>query len=153
MKINKKISLCSLYLDTIKRHEAEIQGLLHSAQTNRGYFHAWFQSLQLPSTQSESPLAPKSHVSFKVYSQLWIKFFIFSTVSIATGYQLDDRRGRSSSYSRVKNFLFSTSSRPVLGPTQPPFQWVLAALSPGVKRPLEQLENICSISFNVAQKS
>jgi hypothetical protein len=24
----------------------------------------WFQFLQLPSTQSESPLAPKSHVSF-----------------------------------------------------------------------------------------
>jgi hypothetical protein len=35
-----------------------------------GYFLAWFQSLQLPSTQSESPLAPKSHVSFKVCTQL-----------------------------------------------------------------------------------
>jgi hypothetical protein len=31
---------------------------------------------------------------------------------------------------RVQNFLFSSSSRPALGPTQPPIQWVL-----GVKRP------------------
>jgi hypothetical protein len=35
---------------------------------------------------------------------------------------------------RVKNFFFSTSSRPVLVPTQPPIQWVLGTLSPGVKR-------------------
>jgi hypothetical protein len=40
---------------------------------------------------------------------------------------------RSSSPVRVKNFLFSTSSRPALGPTQPPIQWVPWALSPGVK--------------------
>jgi hypothetical protein len=31
-------------------------------------------------------------------------------------------------------FLFSTTSRPVLGPTQPPIQCVPGALSPGVKR-------------------
>jgi hypothetical protein len=43
-------------------------------------------------------------------------------------------RGQTSSPSRVKNFLLSTSSRPVLGPTQPPIQWVLGALSSGVKR-------------------
>jgi hypothetical protein len=53
-----------------------------------------------------------------------------SVVSIVTGYRLDDWGGRSSSPSRVKNFLFSISSRPALGPTQPPIQWV-----PGVKRP------------------
>jgi hypothetical protein len=32
-------------------------------------------------------------------------------------------------------FLYSTASRPVLGPTQPPIQWVPVALSPEVKRP------------------
>jgi hypothetical protein len=37
--------------------------------------------------------------------------------------------------SRVKNSLVSTSSRTVLGPIQHPIQWVLGALSPGVKRP------------------
>jgi hypothetical protein len=54
--------------------EAEIQGL-HPAQAKLGYFLAWFQSLQLPSTQSQSPLAlislaTKAHVSFKVRTQL-----------------------------------------------------------------------------------
>jgi hypothetical protein len=33
----------------------------------------------------------------------------------------------------VKNFLFSTSSRPAVGPIQPPIQWVPGALSLGVK--------------------
>jgi hypothetical protein len=32
-------------------------------------------------------------------------------------------------------FLFTTVSRTALGPTQPPIQWVPAALSLGVKRP------------------
>jgi hypothetical protein len=43
-------------------------------------------------------------------------------------------RGRSSSAGRGKTFVLSTS-RPDLGPTQPPIQWVPGALSPGVKRP------------------
>jgi hypothetical protein len=41
---------------------------------------------------------------------------------------------RSSSPGRVKNFLFSTLSRPALGCTKSPIQWVLGALSAGVKR-------------------
>jgi hypothetical protein len=41
--------------------------------------------------------------------------------------------GQSSCPDRVKNFLFSTPSRPALVPTQP-VQWVPGALSPGVKR-------------------
>jgi hypothetical protein len=40
---------------------------------------------------------------------------------------------RGSSPVRVKNFLFSTASRPALGSTQPPIQWVLGPLSPEVK--------------------
>jgi hypothetical protein len=42
--------------------------------------------------------------------------------------------GRSSSPTRVKNFLFSTTSRLAVGPTEPPIQLVLEGLSPGVKR-------------------
>jgi hypothetical protein len=42
-----------------------------------------------------------------------------SSVGIATGYGLDER-DRSSSPGRFKNFHVSTSSRPVLGFTQPP---------------------------------
>jgi hypothetical protein len=41
-------------------------------------------------------------------------------------------RGRSSSPFRVKNYLFTTSSRPALGPIQPPIQWVPGAAFPGV---------------------
>jgi hypothetical protein len=37
--------------------------------------------------------------------------------------QAGQLKGRSSSPGRVKNFLFSTSSRLVLGPTQPLIQW------------------------------
>jgi hypothetical protein len=39
-------------------------------------------------------------------------------------------RSRSSSPGRAEHFLFSTSSRPVLGPTQPPIQWILGASFP-----------------------
>jgi hypothetical protein len=53
-----------------------------------------------------------------------------NAVGIANGYGLDDRG--------VKNFLFSTSSRPASGPTRHPIQWVLRALSPGVKQPVRE---------------
>jgi hypothetical protein len=42
-------------------------------------------------------------------------------------------RGQRSCPGRVKNFLFSTSSRSALGSTQPPIQCIPGALSPGVK--------------------
>jgi hypothetical protein len=58
-----------------------------------------------------------------------------SVVCIANGYRREDRGSWSSSPCRVKNFLFSMYSRPALGPNQPCIQWVLGALSLGVKRP------------------
>jgi hypothetical protein len=56
-----------------------------------------------------------------------------SVVGIAIGYELDDLRVgvRVSVESRI----FSTSSRPALGSTQPPIQWVPGTLSPRVKQP------------------
>jgi hypothetical protein len=45
------------------------------------------------------------------------------------------QRGRSSSPGRVKNFLFSTSSRPAVVSTQPPTKCVPEALSSELKRP------------------
>jgi hypothetical protein len=36
---------------------------------------------------------------------------------------------------RGRIFLFSTASRPALGHTQPPMQWVSREISPGVKQP------------------
>jgi hypothetical protein len=47
-----------------------MQGLLHPAESNLGYFLVWFQSLQLPSTQSGSSLASKSQLSFEARTQL-----------------------------------------------------------------------------------
>jgi hypothetical protein len=48
------------------------------------------------------------------------------------GLRAERPRGRSSSPGRVKNFLFSTSSRLALGPTEPPVERVRSALSPGL---------------------
>jgi hypothetical protein len=55
-----------------------------------------------------------------------------SSVSIATGYGMDDREGGSLGPGRVRNVIYSTLSRPVLGPTLPPIQWVPGTLSTGV---------------------
>jgi hypothetical protein len=49
----------------------------------------------------------------------------------------------------AKDFLFSTESRPVLGPTQSPIQWVLEAVSPRVKRPRREAGAIPPTSAEV----
>jgi hypothetical protein len=72
-----------------------------------------------------------------------------SSVGIATGYGLDDQEGRSSSPVRVKNFLFSTSSRPALRSTQPPIHRVPEALFPGVKRPGREADHSLPASAEV----
>jgi hypothetical protein len=56
-------------------------------------------------------------------------------VGIATGYGLDDERVGVRIPVGGKNFYFSMSSIPALGPTQPFIQWVLGNFSPVVKRP------------------
>jgi hypothetical protein len=49
--------------------------------------------------------------------------------------------GMSSILARMKNFHFSMSSRPALGCTQLPIQWVPWALSSGVKRPVREADH------------
>jgi hypothetical protein len=48
----------------------------------------------------------------------------YYTCRYSDGLPAERPRGRSLSPGKGKDFLFSTSSRPVLGPTQPPIQWV-----------------------------
>jgi hypothetical protein len=48
-------------------------------------------------------------------------------------YGLDDR---AIEVRQEQIFLLALASRPALGPTQPPIQWVPGVLSPGVKRGL-----------------
>jgi hypothetical protein len=52
--------------------------------------------------------------------------------SIALGYGLDDRRFESRQGLGI--FLFTTASRPALGPTEPPIQLVAGVLSLWVKQ-------------------
>jgi hypothetical protein len=61
-----------------------------------------------------------------------------SSVGITLSYGLDDRGFESRQGLGI--FLFTTASRPALGPTQPPIQWVPGALSLGVKRPGRQAD-------------
>jgi hypothetical protein len=58
-------------------------------------------------------------------------------------------RGESSSPGSIKNFLFSMSSRPALGPTQPPVQWIPGAVSSGVKQPGREADHSPATSARV----
>jgi hypothetical protein len=89
------------------------------------------------------------HGPYAEYKFIYLCMYIESrdrSVSIATGYGLGDR---DSSPGRVKDFLFSTSSKPVMGPTQPPIKWVPGALSLGVKRPGREANHSPPISAEV----
>jgi hypothetical protein len=78
-------------------------------------------------------------VNAKVIPQLGYDGELGQLSQYSNWLQAGQPRSQSSSPGRVKNFLF-TSSRPVLGPTQPPIQWVLGGLSLAVKQP----EGACS---------
>jgi hypothetical protein len=72
-----------------------------------------------------------------------------SSVGIPTGYELDDREVGVRVPGSVKNFLFSTSSRPALGSAQPPTNGYWGALYPGVKRPGREADHSPQTSAEV----
>jgi hypothetical protein len=57
-----------------------------------------------------------------------------SSGSIVSDYGLDDRAIGVRSPAGAEIFPLASVSRPALGPTQPPVQWLPGVLSPGVKR-------------------
>jgi hypothetical protein len=48
-----------------------------------------------------------------------------------------------------QDFLFSTASRPTLGPTNPPILWVPEAISAGIKRPGREADHLPPSSAEV----
>jgi hypothetical protein len=70
-----------------------------------------------------------------------------SAVGIAIGYRLEDQGV--GVLIAVGSRIFSTSSRPVLGPTQPPIKWLSWALSLGVKRPGRETDHSPPVSAEV----
>jgi hypothetical protein len=61
-----------------------------------------------------------------------------SSVGVATGYGLDDS---CSNPSWANILLYSSTSRPALGPTKPPIQVVPRSISKGIKRPGREADN------------
>jgi hypothetical protein len=72
-----------------------------------------------------------------------------SADGIATGYGLDGRGIRSSSPGKVKDFPLDMSSRPALGPTQPPGRKVPGALSPVAKQPRLEADYSSPVSAEI----
>jgi hypothetical protein len=70
-----------------------------------------------------------------IYCSLHLKIPLGWLVDIALRYGLDNRGSRVRLPVGARNSLFTTASRTVLGPTQPPIQWVPGTLSLEVKRP------------------
>jgi hypothetical protein len=74
-----------------------------------------------------------------------------SSVGTDLGYGLDDRGSSARFPAGAGIFLFTTASRMVLRPTQPPIQWVPGALSLGVKRPGSEADHSLPTSVDVKE--
>jgi hypothetical protein len=99
----------------------------------------------------------KYEIDYIIFNIVIISLFIItsksrdSSVGIALGYGLDDRGLGFDSRRGWGIFLFTTTSRTALGPTQPPIQWVPGALSLGVKRPRREANHIPPSSAEVTK--
>jgi hypothetical protein len=70
----------------------------------------------------------EAHCTSRITLPSRLLYYSFALTGIAHWYSAGLRAVR-------LGVLFTTRSRPALGPTQPPIQWVLGALSLGIKRP------------------
>jgi hypothetical protein len=109
------------------------------------------------STSCPFSSAAKHSQNFEMVKTRWLPlFFNFFKVSLhPSPFQVLQynragwRSSQSSNPGRVKNFIFSTSFTPTVRPTHPAIQWVPAALSPGVKRPLRETDRSAPTSTEV----
>jgi hypothetical protein len=69
----------------------------------------------------------------------YIRAYSGSRDSSALGYGLNDRVFESRQ--GLESFLSTTASRPALGPTQSPIQWLSGAVSLGIERPESDAEH------------
>jgi hypothetical protein len=74
------------------------------------------------------------HRSFEFKTDNPVKDEPGSSVSIVSGYGLDDLAIEVRSPAGQRIFSVASASRPALGPTQPPVLWVPGVLSSGLKR-------------------
>jgi hypothetical protein len=84
-----------------------------------------------------------SHIYYSYFFWTWLCMWSWvSSVGIATGYELDGWRVGVGDLVGA----LSMSSRLVLEPTQPPLQWILGALSQGVKWPGHEADHLTPTS-------
>jgi hypothetical protein len=74
-----------------------------------------------------------THPCTELHSKQYPSRSRVSSGSIVSDYGLDDRAIGVRSRQGQRIFPLTSVSRPALGPTQPPVQWVPGVLSPGVK--------------------
>jgi hypothetical protein len=91
-------------------------------------------------SQSYGPSRPVIGIALPLRSRA-------SVVGIATGYGLDERGV--GVRVPVGSIIFSTSSRPALGSTQPPIQRIPGTLSLGVKKPEREADHSSPTSAEV----
>jgi hypothetical protein len=91
-------------------------------------------------SQPTPPLASTPPWKLKISAPLSLISFVNylvnepgSSVSIVSDYGLDDRAIEVRSPAEARIFPPASVSRPALGPTQPPVQWVPEVLPPGLK--------------------
>jgi hypothetical protein len=133
----------SLYRESVRRHACACSGQhRHSKKADVRPYSKWDSN---PRSQCLSGTAVIGYLTMDTILNLEQGFRSRYSDLLRAGRLMV----RSLSPGRVKNFLFSTSSRTALEPTQPPIQWVTGALSPGVKRPGREADHSPSTSMEV----
>jgi hypothetical protein len=136
---NKRIHIRSIHvLSGIRIHDASVRASKDSSRLRlRGYCDRYFR-MYYTHTHTHT------HTHINAYLSLGPSLRTFEP-GLCSRYsdwlRAEWPRGRNSSPGGSKNFHFSTSSRPTLGPTQPSIQWTPGTISLGVKGPAHEADH------------